>query len=291
MADARPQLHDRWPAEPARARPRPFDPVAAARSLWSHRRLIRQFVRRDVQARYRGSLLGSLWSFLNPLLLLAVYTFIFGSVLRVRWPHFAGDGLADFTLVLFCGLLVLNLFGECLSRAPGLVLGQPSYVKKVVFPLEILPVVALGNALFNTAAGLAALVLANLAVNARLPWTLVLVPLVLLPTVLLALGASWFLASLGVFLRDLPHLVALLLQMLTFLTPIFYPVEAVPAWAQPAIRANPLTPVVEDLRRVVLWGQWPDWPHLAASLLVGAAALVLGYAWFARTRQAFADVL
>lgn len=268
-----------------------FDVAAAARSLWAQRQLIRQFVRREVQGRYRGSTLGLLWSFVNPLLLLALYTFVFGLVFRARWPQFTSGRLSEFALVLFCGLLVLNLFGECLSRSPGLVLGQPSYVKRVVFPLEILPVVAVGNALFNGGVGLIVLVLANLTLNGELPWTLVFTPLVLLPIVLLTLGVSWTLASLGVFLRDLPYVVALLLQILTFATPIFYPVEALPDWARPIILANPLTPAVDDLRRVALWGQMPDWPRLAVSLLGGVTVLVLGHAWFARTRRAFADVL
>lgn len=290
MAHARPDSHERWP-EVAGYSPLPYHPLTAARQLWSHRRLVRQFVRREVQARYRGSVLGLLWTFLHPLLLLAIYTFVFGLVFRVRWPQFATGRLSDFALVLFCGLLVLNLFAECLTRAPGLVLSQPGFVKKVVFPLEVLPVVALGSALFNAVVGLLVLLLSNLGLNGRLPWTVLLVPLVLLPVILLTLGLTWTLASLGVFLRDLPHIVGLMLQVLTFLTPIFYPVEALPEWARPVILANPLTPAVDDLRRVALWGRLPDWPRLAVSLAAGAAMAAAGYAWFARTRRAFADVL
>ena len=263
----------------------------AARDLWAQRRLIRQFVRREVEARYRGSTLGWRWSLLNPLLLLAVYTFVFGVVFRARWPQFSGDRLGEFALVLFCGLLVLNLFAECLSRSPGLVLSQPSYVKRVVFPLEILPVVALGSALFNTAIGLLVLIGAHLVIQGALSWTVILAPVVLLPLVLFTLGLMFSLASLGVFLRDLPYVVSLALQALTFLTPVFYPVEALPAWARPIIAANPLAPAVDDLRRVVLWGQPPAWTRLFLSLLAGLAVLVLGRAWFGRTRHAFADVL
>ena len=261
------------------------------RDLWPHRRLILQFVAREVRARYRGSTIGLFWSFLHPVLLLAIYTFVFGTVFRVRWPQFTSGGLGEFALVLFCGLLVLNLFAECVSRAPGLVLGQPSYVKKVVFPLDVLPVVATGAALFNAAVSLLVLALASLVVTGGLPWTLPLAPLVLLPIVLLTLGLGWMLASLGVFLRDLPHLVGLALQVLTFLTPIFYPVEALPEWARPVIAANPLTPAVDDLRRVVLWGRLPDWPRFALSLLAAAAVAAAGHAWFKRTRRAFADVV
>lgn len=265
--------------------------INALRHLWTHRRLVAQFVRREVQARYRGSVLGLFWSFLQPLLLLGIYTFVFGVVFRARWPQFTTGTLGEFALVLFCGLIVLNLFTDTIGRSPALVLSQPSYVKRVVFPLEILPVVALGSALFNAAVALAVLVVANLVVTGTLAWTLLLAPLVLLPILLVTLGLSFSLASLGVFLRDLPHLVGLLLQALTFLTPVFYPIDAVPAWARGVILANPLTPAVEDFRGAVLWGTPPDWPRLLVSMCVGMAITVLGHAWFTRTRRAFADVL
>ena len=137
----------------------------AGRPVWRHHGLIGQFVRREVQSRYRGSVLGLLWSVLNPLLLLGVYTFVFGSIFRARWPLANSGRLSDIALVIFCGLLVLNLFTECVSRAPGLIVGQPSYVKKIVFPLEILPVVALGSALFNAAIALGVVIAANLALE------------------------------------------------------------------------------------------------------------------------------
>jgi lipopolysaccharide transport system permease protein len=265
--------------------------IVDLRHLWSHRRLVGQFVRREVQARYRGSVLGLFWSFLQPLLLLSIYTFVFGVVFRARWPQFTSGRLSEFALVLFSGLIVMNLFAEAVGRSPLIVLSQPSYVKRVVFPLEILPVVALGTALFNAAVAFAVLALARVVVEGGLPWTVVLAPVVLLPVLLITLGLSFSLASLGVFLRDLPHLVALALQMLTFLTPIFYPLEAVPAWARPVILANPLTPAVDDLRRVALWGAQPEWGRLALTLAGGALVAVAGHAWFARTRRAFADVL
>jgi lipopolysaccharide transport system permease protein len=263
----------------------------AARSLWAHRRLIAQLVRREVQARYRGSLLGLLWSFLTPLLLLAIYTFVFGVVFQARWPGAGTGGLGEFALVLFCGLIVLNLFADCVSRAPGLVVGSPTYVKRVVFPLEILPVVSLGSALVTAGASLGVLLAVRIAVAGSLPWTVLLAPLVLLPLLLLTLGASWFLSSLGVFVRDVSYLVVLLVQVLVFMTPVFYPLEAVPEGLRPALALNPLHPIVDDVRRVVLWGRLPDWPRLALSFAVGAAAAALGHAWFQRTRRAFADVI
>ena len=266
----------------------PGEPVWA---LWRRRRLIAQFVRREVASRYRGSMFGLIWSFLTPLLLLAIYTFVFGVVFQARWPGLRAGSLGEFALVVFCGLVVLNLFGECVSRAPGLVVGSPTYVKRVVFPLEILPVVTVGSALVTTGASLAVLLAVRLAMERTLPWTVVLAPVVLVPLILLTLGVAWFLASLGVFVRDIHYLVVLLLQVLVFVTPVFYPLEAVPEGFRSVLSINPLHPVVDDLRRVVLWGRLPEWPRFAVSLVVGAAAALLGHAWFMRTRRAFADVI
>jgi lipopolysaccharide transport system permease protein len=268
-----------------------FNPVHMARHLFAQRGLIRQFVRREIDARYRGSLLGLLWSFLNPLILLSIYTFVFGVIFHARWPHSSTGRLSEFAVILFCGLIVFNLLSECLGRAPGIIVGAANYVKKVVFPLEILPVVTLGCALFHALVSLSVLVVAHLLVSGRLHWTLVFVPVVVLPLLLLTLGLSWLLASLGVFIRDISHLVMLALQVLMFVTPIFYAVEALPTAVRPLLYLNPLTAVVEDLRRVVLWGLLPDWPRLAIWAAVDGAVMVLGYAWFAMTKRAFADVL
>ncbi len=273
---------------PPRAAAGPAQPL---RGLWRHRRLIGQFVRREVQSRHRGSVFGLLWSFLTPLLLLAIYTFVFGVVFRARWPEAGAGHLGDFALVVFCGLIVLNFFAECISRAPGLVVGSPTYVKRVVFPLEILPVVSLGSALVTAGASLAVLLAVRLAAERALPWTVLLAPVVLVPLVLLTLGVAWFLASLGVFVRDINYFVVLLLQALVFMTPIFYPLEAVPEPLRAVLGLNPLHPVVDDLRRVVLWGKLPDWPRLALSCAAGGAMMVLGHAWFMKTRRAFADII
>jgi len=245
-----------------------------------------------VLARYRGSFFGLLWSFLTPLLLLGIYTFVFGVVFGARWPQgVSPGGLGDFALVVFCGLIVLNLFAECVSRAPGLVVGSATYVKRVVFPVEILPVVALGSAVVSATASLAVLLVVRFALQGTLPWTVLLAPVVVVPLLLLTLGVAWLLASLGVFLRDINYLVVLLLQVLIFMTAVFYPLEAVPARLRPVLALNPLHPVVDDLRRVVLWGQPPDWPRLGVSLVVGGAMALLGHAWFMKTRRGFADVL
>lgn len=268
-----------------------LNPIHLARNLIRHRSLIGQFVQREIGARYRGSWLGLLWSFLYPLLLLTLFTFVFGVIFQARWPQRSSGRLSEFAVVLFCGMVVLTLFGECLVRAPAMMVNATNYVKRVVFPLEILPVVSLGSALFHGLVSLAVLVAAHVVVSRTLHPTLLLVPLVVIPLVFLILGLTWMVASLGVFFRDLGHVMGLLVQGLTFLTPVFYPIEAVPESVRPLMRLNPLTPIVEDMRRVVLWGAAPDWGSLAVWTLVNAALMMAGYAWFMKTKRAFADVL
>src|SRR4029453_17447983 len=182
--------------------------------------------------------------------------------------------------VLFCGMVVLTVFGECLTRAPGLMVNATNYVKRVVFPLEILPVASLGAALVHGLVSLLVVVAAHVVVSRQVHWTLVLVPLVAAPLMFLILGLTWFTASLGVFFRDLGQLMGLLVQGLMFLTPVFYPLEAVPEHLPPLLRLNPLTPIVDGLRRVVLWGLAPHWGPLAAWTAIDAVIMLAGYAWF-----------
>jgi lipopolysaccharide transport system permease protein len=266
-------------------------PVSLWRSLREHRGLIVQLARREVEARYRGSRLGLLWSVLTPLVMLLIYTFAFGAVFRMRWPRMEDQGLAAFALVLFCSLLPFNLFSECTNRAPSLVLGVPNFVKKVVFPLEILVVSAFGAALFQAVVSLGVLVAADWLVVGHVPWTVVLTPIAAIPLVAMTLGLAWFLASLGVFLRDIGHSVGLAVQVLLFTTPVFFPVEAVPASFQGLIWANPLTWVVEDFRRTVLWGQPPDWTSLLWRVPLSLVVTIAGYVWFMRSKRGFADVM
>lgn len=268
-----------------------LNPVAAARNLWRHRGLIAQFTRREIEGRYRGSFLGLLWSFITPLVLLLIYTFVFGVVFQSRWPQARTESLGEFAVVLFAGLITFNIFAEVVTRAPGLVVGVPNYVKKVVFPLEILPVSVLGAALYHAAVGLLILLGAHLLSGGALHWTALLLPLVLPPLIGLALGLGWLLASLGVFIRDLGNAIGLLVQVLFFLTPIFYSVELVPEPYRGLLLLNPLSPVIANMRAVLLWGEPPDWAAVATGSILGALAAMLGYAWFMQTRKAFADVI
>lgn len=269
-----------------------FNPLMIVRNLWRHRELLIQFVRREVEARYRGSFLGVLWSFINPLVLLLIYTFVFGFVFGARWPQAQTSNLSEFALILFCGIIPYHIFSECVSRAPTLIISVRNYVKKVVFPLEILPVSVLGAALFHALISLSVLVIANLLLNGQITWTLILIPLVLLPLVFLCLGLTWFLASLGVFVRDINHTVGLIVQAMFFVTPIFYSVDMIPnPTLQQLMHLNPLTPVIGNMRRVVLWNQVPEWDQLTLAGGVSFVFLVLGYAWFIKTKKAFADVI
>lgn len=254
------------------------------------RALIWQFTRRDVQARYRGSLLGLAWSFLTPLLMLAVYTFVFREVLKARWPG-GDDSPLEFALRVYAGLIVFNLFSELVSRAPMLVTGQPNLVKKVVFPLEILPWVAVLAGLFQVALNLVVLLGVALLGGKSLSWALLALPLVVAAFVPLLLGLGWLLASLGVYLRDIGQATGMVTSLLMFLSPIFFPSKALPEDWQAWLWLNPLALIIEQLRSVLLDGQWPDWGALGLYALVGSAFAVLGARWFAATRRGFADVL
>jgi lipopolysaccharide transport system permease protein len=268
-----------------------LDPLGFARQLWRHRDLIGQFTRREVEGRYRGSFLGLFWSFLHPLALLAVYTFLSGVVFRARWPGSASGGLGEFALLLFCGLVAFNVLAECVNRASGLILAVPSYVKKVVFPLEVLPVALLGSALFHALASLAVLLGFGFMTRGSLPWTVVLVPLAMVPLIFLTLGLTWVLASLGVFLRDLGSATPLLVQILFFATPVIYPLENVPEPFRAALHFNPMTWVVEAFRRLIFRGEVVNWRVLAAWTLATGAFMLLGYAWFMKSKKGFADVM
>jgi lipopolysaccharide transport system permease protein len=268
-----------------------LSPVRLERNLWAHRDLIRQLTWRNVLSRYRGSALGLVWSFLIPVMMLLVYSFVFGVVFKARWPRTPDDSKVSFVLTLYAGLLVYTLFAETLSAAPALIVGNPNYVKKVVFPLEILPVCSLGAALIHFVVGIVALLLCSLLVAQRVSPTLWLFPVVVLPLLLMTLGAAWFLASLGVYLRDVSQFIGVALQMLIYLSPVFYALEQVPVGLRTFMLLNPLTPIVQHARDTLLWGVVPDWRSLGLVLIFSLLILQLGYVWFMKTRRGFADVL
>ncbi|MEP7206508.1 MAG: ABC transporter permease [Casimicrobiaceae bacterium] len=264
--------------------------LAPFRLLVTQWHLIAQLTRREIASRYRGSRFGMLWSILNPLLLLGVYTFVFSTVFRMRWGP-QGDGTAAFAMMVFAGLVVHGLFAECANRAPGLVVAHANYVKKVVFPLEVLPWVTVLAALFHTGISLLVLVIFIVVSGRAVPITVLTVPLIFLPLVLFTVGATWFLSAVGVYLRDIGQTIGLVTTLLLFMSPVFYPLEAVPPQYRSIIQWNFLTPIISDLRAAALAGNMPDWPRWLGMMLAGALVAAAGLYWFRRSRRGFSDVL
>lgn len=267
-----------------------ISPREMAASFWRNRSLIRALVKREVIGRYRGSFMGILWSFFNPIFMLAVYTFVFSFVFKARW-NADSDSKAEFALVLFSGLMIFNIFAECINRSPSLILSNVNYVKKVVFPLEILPWISMGAALFHALISLLVWLIAYIACFGAPPMSLAALPLVIFPLILFIMGLSWWLASLGVFLRDVAQFIGVITMTMMFLSPIFYPATALPEEYRPFLFMNPLTLIIEQARQVLFWGAAPDYKLLSIYTLAAAVVAWGGFAWFQRTRKGFADVL
>lgn len=259
-------------------------------ALGGHWSLVRELTRRDVLGRYRGASFGLLWTLISPFLMLMVYTFAFGTVMRGRWPQIEA-GQTSFAIVLFAGLIVHGFFAECLNKSVGLITSNPNFVKRVIFPLEILPWPMVLSALFHTLTNLAVFVALRLLMDGQIAATTLLFPLVLLPLVLLTLGVAWLMAAAGVYFRDVGQVVGVLSMAMLFLSSAMMPVESVPEQYRWVFQANPLTFIIDQARNVLLWERMPDWSGLA---WYGAGALLAfyaGYAAFAATRRGFADVL
>lgn len=267
-----------------------IDPLEPLRSVWRHRDLVWQMTERDARSRYRGSAGGLAWVAVQPILMLTVYTLFFTALVPSRWPG-ADAGPAQFALTLFVGLLLHGLLAEMFTRAPALVTGNPNLVKKVLFPLEVLPVIALGSALFHLAIGVAIWVVFHLVLRGAPPATALLLPLCVLPLAVMLLGFAWGLASLGVYVRDVTHVVPVLSSVLLFASPVFYPLAATKGVLHTLVLASPLTVPIEQSRRVLLEGSAPDAGALAAYSLVAVAVASLGFLWFQGTRRGFADVV
>ena len=247
--------------------------------------------RRDVNSRYRGSMIGLVWSFVNPLLMLVVYTFVFSVVFKARWNINVDESKSDFSIILFAGMIVFNLFAEIVNRAPVLVISNVNYVKKVVFPLEILSWVSLGSALFNTFVSLLVLLSVQFILNQSLPWTVVLFPIVLLPLIFACLGFAWLLSALGVFVRDIGQVTGVVTTIFMFFSAVFYPLSALPEDYQNLLRFNPLIIIITESRNVLIYGSLPNWFHLSIALFFGFAIAAVGFWWFQKTRKGFADVI
>jgi lipopolysaccharide transport system permease protein len=266
-------------------------PLAIIDSVRNNANLIYELTRREVLGKYKGAWLGIFWAVAIPLALLGVYTFVFGVVMKVRWAAGAGETQVDFALLLFVGMLIHNLFSECVGKAPELILTNATFVKKVVFPLEILPLASVLSALFHMAVALLVF-LAVLAVSrGGLFATAFLFPLVILPAVLFTLGLTWALASFGVYFRDIGQAASLIVLLFLFLSPVFYPIAALPTKFRTLIHLNPLTFPIEAGRAVLIYGRPPEWSSFAWNLLLGTFMAWVGFWWFQKTRKGFADVV
>lgn len=259
-------------------------------NFWRHRSLIRQMVWREVIGRYRGSILGVLWSFFNPIFMLVIYTFVFSVVFRSKWGQ-GSESRTEFAIIMFAGLIIFNLFVEVINRSPNIVLNNVNYVKKVVFPLEILPLIAFGSALFHAFTSVAVLLFFYFIVNLTIHYTIIFLPIVLLPLFFITLGISWFLASLGVYLRDVSQTVGILTSALLFTTPIFFPTTALPERIRSFLFLNPLTFIIEQTRNILIWGEIPYWHGLVFYTGLSIIVAVSGLLWFQKTRKGFADVI
>lgn len=268
------------------------NPVEILKSIWIYRELISRLTKLHVVQRYKGSFLGVIWSFTTPLAMLMVYTFVFSVIFKQQWRE---GGIisthAEFALTLFTGLIAFNLFSESITEAPNLIVDNPNYVKKVVFPIEILPITSIGAALINALLSMVILFIAVIVITGKLPWTIVFLPAIYFPLILFSLGLSWFLSAISVFVRDTGHFLNVIIQMLFFLTPIFYPISAIPLKYRFILYLNPLSIIVNHSRRVILWQQTPNW--MEYSIVTGLSLVVCysGYIWFIKSRSMFSDVV
>jgi lipopolysaccharide transport system permease protein len=257
----------------------------------AHRDLIWQLARREVLSRYRGSLLGIGWSLVTPLLMLVVYTFVFVGVFKARWPGAEQAGGHVFAMYLFAGLSVFNLFSDVAGRSPRLVVEQPNLVTKVVFPLEVLAWVSVLAGLFHWVISWVILIVGAGLIMGTVHGTAFFAPLALLPFLPFLLGMSWLFSALGVYLRDMSQLMSLLVSLSLFLSPVFYSSTSLTPVMQDVLHANPLTAVIENLRWMVLEGEWPQWRAMGLYVLV-AGLFACAAAWFfEKSRAGFADVL
>ena len=268
-----------------------IDISAPYRSAVRNRSLLWQFVKRNIAVRYRGSMLGLVWSFVQPLMMLCVYTFVFSVVLKARWGMDTGDSKGAFAIIMFCGMALYNIFAECIAGSCGVILVNPNLVKKGIFPLDVLPLAQTFSTFILSTVWFFLLFLGVIFIYGKLSFTMLLLPLVLIPLFLFTQGVSYFVASLGVYVRDTSYVVQVILQILFFMTPIFYPISVVPKQYRWPLEANPLTILIEQARNVFLYGKLPDWNFLGIAFLISVIVLQLGFVWFTRTKKGFADVL
>ncbi|AOW12662.1 hypothetical protein LPB72_16670 [Hydrogenophaga crassostreae] len=269
----------------------PASPKALLLTLWRQKNLIFALTKREIEGRYKGSLFGIFWSVLTPLMMVSVFTFVFGEIFQSKWAGAKSANHLDFAAALFSGLLVYNLFAECIGKAPYLITSNPNYVKKIIFPLEVLSIVTVLAALFHFLVAYAVVIVLVLFSGWDLTWTVLYTPVIVFPLLMLVMGLTWLISALGVFLRDIGQIIAPVLTALMFLSPIFYPLSSVNPKLQWIYHINPITFVVETLRAALLHNQRPGGQAWLAYTAVCALVMVVGFLFFQRTRKGFADVI
>lgn len=267
-----------------------YSPFVLFADVWRHRQLLRHLIKRDVAMRFRGSVLGKVWMVLPSLAMLALYTFVFGVIFQPRWPG-SVRGPSEVALYYFAGLIVFDFFMECIIRAPTLMLGHVTYIKKILFPVEILAWMVVGGAALQFIIGCLLLIVLYTVLNGAPPASAIAVPLLVLPLALFATGFVWFLSAIGVFLRDANHVVIAVTPAIMFLSPIFFPIAAIPEQFRIFFYANPLTLVLENVRAALFTGSVQISVGLAAYFLCALAFAEMGYYCFRKLRPSFADVI
>jgi homopolymeric O-antigen transport system permease protein len=268
-----------------------LSPSRVVGDLLRHREVIRAFVKRDFHATYRGTYLGPVWSVLSPLIMLALFTFVFGGIFHGRFTHNASETPAQFALAMFIGLSLFNCFSQSVNSGPGLVLANTPYVKTLNFPLQVLSVAAVLQMVINMAIALALCLAIFYWMNGFLYWSAVgLIPFCLC-VALFSVGCSWLLAALGVFIRDLPSIVGPITTVLMFLSSVFFSIESVPPRVRWFVELNPLALIIDQSRGCVMYGKWPDFRVLAVIFALSLLIAMLGYAAFMRMKPAFSDVV
>jgi len=265
-------------------------PVRIVLDLVRNRHLIWQFLQRDIFVRYQGTFFGLFWSFLSPLIMLTVYLFVFGFVFKASFGR-ANENTFEFGLALFCGLNLFNFFAEVVVRSPTLILQYPNFVKKVVFPLQILPVVATGSGLFHCLIAFLPLAIGLAIAHHEIPFTILYLFIFLIPLTLLTCGVSWILAVIGVFFRDVQALLTAAITILMFTSAIFFPRSAVPEKWRFIVDLNPMVHLIENARSAIIWGQTPYWRTYFVLLAGALVVAIVGYFVFNRAKAAFADVV
>lgn len=266
-------------------------PRSLVASLYRNRQLLLDLALRETTSRHKGSALGIFWTLLTPLFLLCIYTFIFSEIFKSRWPDLNDASKASFAIILFSGLIAFNFFSECLSRAPSVIVANQNFVKKIIFPLEILPCVTLLSALIQFLISLAILFVFQIILMGRIPLTALLAPLAFLPLFMLTLGLSWFLAAAGVYIRDIGHTIGLILTALLFLSPIFFPLSSFPEEWRHFASLNPLALPIEQLRNVIVFSKGLDMSYMLYYTAFALIIMWLGYWSFQASRRGFADVI